>query len=78
MQTTAAGLVPEDVFVLETAGTVDDFFKAAAKIDGFEFLSEYDEVPWFRFARREGLRVVLDVMGHGVKRELRAHADVVL
>lgn len=43
MQTTAAGLVPEDVLVLETAGTVDDFFKAASKIEGLEFLSEYDE-----------------------------------
>jgi hypothetical protein len=28
MQTTAAGLVPEDVLVLETAGTVEDFLKA--------------------------------------------------
>lgn len=37
-----------------------------------------DLVPAFRFARREGLRIVLDVMGHGVKRELRAHADLVL
>lgn len=43
MQTTAAGLVPEDVLVLETAGTVDDFFKAASKIEGLEFLAEYDE-----------------------------------
>lgn len=43
MQTTAAGLVPEDVLVLETAGAVDDFFKAAAKVDGLEFLAEYDE-----------------------------------
>lgn len=37
-----------------------------------------DLVPAFKFARREGLRVFLDVMGHGVKRELRAHADLVL
>lgn len=43
IQTTAAGLVPEDVLVLETAGTVDEFFKAASKIDGLEFLTEYDE-----------------------------------
>jgi len=43
MQTTAAGLVPEDVLVLETAGTVDDFFMAASKIEGLEFLAEYDE-----------------------------------
>lgn len=43
MQTTATGLVPEDVLVLETAGTVDDFFKAASRIDGLEFLAEYDK-----------------------------------
>lgn len=43
MQTTAAGLVPEDVLVLETAGAVDDFFNAASKIEGLEFLAEYDE-----------------------------------
>ena len=28
-------------------------------------------------ARREGIRVHLDVMGHRVQRELRAHADLV-
>ncbi len=43
MQTTAVGLVPEDVLVLETARTVDDFFKAASKIEGLEFLAEFDE-----------------------------------
>ncbi len=43
IQATAAGLVPEDVLVLETAGTVDDFFKAASEIRGLEFLAEYDE-----------------------------------
>ena len=43
MQTTAAGLAPEEVLVLETAGTVEEFFKAASKIDGLEFLAEYDE-----------------------------------
>lgn len=37
-----------------------------------------DMVPAFKFARREGLRVYLDHMGHGVRRELRAHADLVL
>jgi hypothetical protein len=42
MQTTAAGLVPEDVLVLETAGTLDDFLNAASKIEGLEFLAEYD------------------------------------
>ncbi len=37
-----------------------------------------DIVPAFKFARREGLRVYLDHMGHGVRRELKAHADVIL
>jgi len=37
-----------------------------------------DMVPAFKFARREGVRVYLDHMGHGVRRELKAHADVVL
>ncbi len=34
-----------------------------------------DLVPAFRFARREGLRVYLDTMGHGVRRDLKAHVD---
>lgn len=37
-----------------------------------------DMVPAFKFARREGLRVYLDHMGHGVKRDLKAHVDLVL
>lgn len=37
-----------------------------------------DLIPAFRFVRREGLRVVLATLGHGVRRDLRAHADVVL
>ena len=36
-----------------------------------------DMVPAFKFARREGVRMYLDHMGHGVRRELKAHADVV-
>ncbi|MBF0628744.1 MAG: S8 family peptidase [Magnetococcales bacterium] len=43
MQTTAAGLVPEQVLVLETAGTVEDFIKAVKQVEGFEFLAEFDE-----------------------------------
>ncbi len=44
LQTTASGLVPEDVLVLEVASTtVEDFYKAAAKIEGLEYLAEYDE-----------------------------------
>jgi uncharacterized LabA/DUF88 family protein len=37
-----------------------------------------DFVPAFKFARREGLRVFLDVMGHGVRREMKVHADRVI
>lgn len=36
-----------------------------------------DMVPAFKFARREGVRIFLDHMGHPVKRELRAHADLI-
>jgi uncharacterized LabA/DUF88 family protein len=38
-----------------------------------------DFIPAFKFARREGLRVYLEDLGSRfVKREVRAHADVVL
>jgi uncharacterized LabA/DUF88 family protein len=37
-----------------------------------------DMVPAFKFARREGIRVYLDHMGHAVKRDLKAHVDLVL
>lgn len=37
-----------------------------------------DLVPAFKFARREGLRVYLYHMGHGVHRDLKAHVDLVL
>ena len=37
-----------------------------------------DMVPAFKFARREGVRVYLDHMGHGVRRELKSHVDMVL
>lgn len=43
LQTAANGVVPDDVLVLETAGTVEDFVKAVRRIEGFEFLAEYDE-----------------------------------
>ncbi|MGK2741024.1 NYN domain-containing protein [Tepidicaulis sp. LMO-SS28] len=36
-----------------------------------------DLVPAFKFARREGTRVFLDHMGHGVRRELKVHSDFV-
>ena len=37
-----------------------------------------DLVPAFKFARREGLKIYLKTMGHGVRRELKAHADILL
>jgi uncharacterized LabA/DUF88 family protein len=37
-----------------------------------------DLIPAFKFARREGLRVYLDYLGMPIRRELRAHADVVI
>lgn len=36
-----------------------------------------DLVPAFKFARREGIRIYLDHMGHGVKRELKVHTDLI-
>lgn len=36
-----------------------------------------DMVPAMKLARKEGLRVYLKTMGHGVIRELKAHADYV-
>jgi uncharacterized LabA/DUF88 family protein len=37
-----------------------------------------DMVPAFRFARREGVRIYLDHMGHTVRRDLKAHSDLIL
>jgi uncharacterized LabA/DUF88 family protein len=37
-----------------------------------------DFVPAFKFVRREGVRVILDPMGHNVRTELRQHADIVI
>lgn len=37
-----------------------------------------DLVPAFKFARREGMRVYLEHLGMPIRRELRAHADVVI
>lgn len=37
-----------------------------------------DFVPPMKFARKEGIRVYLECLGHGVRRELKAHADLVL
>ncbi len=37
-----------------------------------------DFVPAMKFARKEGLKVYLETLGHPVRRELKAHADLVL
>jgi len=37
-----------------------------------------DLIPAFKLARREGIKIYLDHLGHGIKRDLKAHADVVL
>jgi uncharacterized LabA/DUF88 family protein len=37
-----------------------------------------DFVPAFKFVRREGVKVILDPMGHNVRTELREHADIVI
>lgn len=36
-----------------------------------------DLIPAFKFARREGVRVYLHAMKHGVRRDLKVHADIV-
>jgi hypothetical protein len=43
LQSTTTGLQPEEVLVLETAGAVDEFYKAIQKIEGLAFLTEFDE-----------------------------------
>ena len=37
-----------------------------------------DFIAAFKFVRREGVKVFLDPMGHNIRTELRAHADIVL
>lgn len=37
-----------------------------------------DFVPAFKFVRREGVKIVLDPLGRNVRKELKAHADVVV
>lgn len=37
-----------------------------------------DFVPAMKLARKEGMKVYLEAMGHSVRRELKAHADLVL
>lgn len=42
-QVEASGLVPEEVVVLETIGTVDGFIRAVEKVTGMEWLGEIEE-----------------------------------
>jgi len=37
-----------------------------------------DFVAVMKFARKEGLKVILSPMGHSVRRELKAHADLII
>lgn len=37
-----------------------------------------DLVPAFKFARREGMKIYLKTLAHGVRRDLKAHADILL
>ena len=47
LQMEARDLVPEEVVVLETVGTVDDFIRAVEKVPGMEWLAEVEteEIP---------------------------------
>ena len=49
---------PEDVLVLETAGRIDDFYKAVEQVEGLEWMLEQDKngVPdeYFYFPDDEG------------------------
>jgi uncharacterized LabA/DUF88 family protein len=37
-----------------------------------------DFVPAFKFARREGVKIILEPLGNGGRKELRQHADIVI
>lgn len=51
-----------------------DLVRAVVVVTG-----DSDFVPAFKFARREGVKVMLCTLGHrGARRELKAHADFVL
>lgn len=47
LQTDSQGIVPEEVVVLETIGTVDEFVRAVERVPGMEWLAEVeeDEIP---------------------------------
>jgi uncharacterized LabA/DUF88 family protein len=38
-----------------------------------------DFIPAFKFVRREGVKVILDTMGHrSIRPDLKAHADIII
>ncbi|MDW7760736.1 MAG: NYN domain-containing protein [Acidobacteriota bacterium] len=39
---------------------------------------DVDLVPSFKLARKEGVRIILDHLGHPVSRDLKVHVDVIL
>ena len=47
LQDSRLGLVPEQVLVIETVGSIRGFVRAVKKIDGLEWLAEYelDDLP---------------------------------
>ena len=47
LQETSAGIVPEQVLVLETVGPVANFIRAVERVEGLEWLAEYelDDIP---------------------------------
>lgn len=47
LQADSQGIVPEEVIVLETVGTVDEFIRAVERVSGMEWLAEIeeDEIP---------------------------------
>ena len=40
--------------------------------------ADSDFIPAMKFARREGAQLFLVTLGHGVKEEMREHADLVV
>ena len=39
---------------------------------------DQDFIPVMKFARKEGIIVYLNCLGHGVSRELKIHADYII
>ena len=45
MRDNTLGIQPEQVLVLETVGPINDFIKAVRKVDGLEWLGEFESDP---------------------------------